>query len=73
MTRRFAPKVASNKAPLDFITEAIEAAGYKPGTEISLALDPASSEFYSDGIYELKSEGKTLFRRDDRILPGTCK
>ncbi len=56
----FAPKVASNKAPLDFITEAIEAAGYKPGTEISLALDPASSEFYSDGIYELKSEGKKL-------------
>jgi enolase len=56
----FAPKVASNKAPLDFITEAIEAAGYKPGTEISIALDPASSEFYSDGIYELKSEGKKL-------------
>ncbi|MDD3574928.1 MAG: phosphopyruvate hydratase, partial [Methanospirillum sp.] len=41
-----------------FITEAIEAAGYKPGADISLALDPASSEFFSDGIYELKSEGK---------------
>ena len=35
-------------------------AGYKPGSGISLALDPASSEFYSDGIYELKSEGKKL-------------
>lgn len=54
----FAPKVTSNKVPLDFITEAIEAAGYKPGADISLALDPASSEFFSDGIYELKSEGK---------------
>jgi enolase (EC 4.2.1.11) len=35
-------------------------AGYKPGKDISLALDPASSEFYSDGVYELKSEGKKL-------------
>ncbi|MCA1915351.1 MAG: phosphopyruvate hydratase, partial [Methanospirillum hungatei] len=44
----------------DFITEAIEMAGYKPGKDIALALDPASSEFYSDGVYELKSEGKRL-------------
>ena len=56
----FAPKVSSNRAPLDFITEAIEMAGYKPGKDIALALDPASSEFYSDGVYELKSEGKKL-------------
>jgi enolase len=56
----FAPKVPSNRAPLDFITEAIEAAGYKPGSDIALALDPASSEFFTDGTYELKSEGKKL-------------
>ncbi|MDX8550311.1 phosphopyruvate hydratase [Methanospirillum sp. J.3.6.1-F.2.7.3] len=56
----FAPKVPSNRAPLDFITEAIEAAGYKPGSDIALALDPASSEFFIDGTYELKSEGKKL-------------
>ncbi|MGV8109500.1 phosphopyruvate hydratase [Methanospirillum sp.] len=56
----FAPKVPSNRAPLDFITEAIEAAGYKPGSDIALALDPASSEFFTDGRYELKSEGKKL-------------
>ncbi len=56
----FAPKVPSNRTPFELITDAIEMAGYKPGVDIALALDPASSEFYADGMYELKSEGKKL-------------
>jgi len=56
----FAPKVPSNKTPLDLVVEAIESAGYRPGADVALALDPASSEFFSEGFYTLKSEGKTL-------------
>lgn len=56
----FAPKVPSNQAPLDLIVEAIESAGYKPGHDIALALDPASSEFFAEETYQLKSEGKKL-------------
>src|SRR5208283_41895 len=56
----FAPKVASNEEPLELITHAIEHAGYRPGTDIGIALDPASSGFCHAGKYELKSEGKAL-------------
>src|SRR5450755_46411 len=49
----FAPALQSNEAPLELIVSAIESAGYKPGTEIAIALDPASSEFFSDGAYRL--------------------
>jgi enolase len=56
----FAPNLASADAALGFITQAIEAAGYHPGDEIMLALDPAASEFYRDGAYRLAGEGKTL-------------
>lgn len=56
----FAPAVRSNQEPLDLIVEAIEAAGFRPGAEIGLALDPASSELYGDGEYRLKTEGRTL-------------
>jgi enolase len=56
----FAPTVASNREPLDLIMEAINEAGYSPGKEISIALDPASSGFYSNGSYELKTEKKRL-------------
>jgi len=56
----FAPAVTSNREPLDLIIEAIEAAGYSPGKEISIALDPASSGFYVDGLYDLKTEKKRL-------------
>ncbi|WP_319531736.1 phosphopyruvate hydratase [uncultured Cohaesibacter sp.] len=56
----FAPNLESTKAALDFIMESIKAAGYKPGEDIYLALDCASSEFYKDGKYNLKGEGKVL-------------
>ncbi len=56
----FAPNLASTRDALDFIIKAIEAAGYKAGDDIVLALDAASSEFYKDGKYELKGEGKSL-------------
>jgi len=56
----FAPALGSSKEALDFIIKSIEAAGYKPGEDIVIALDAAASEFYKDGKYELAGEGKTL-------------
>ncbi len=58
----FAPDMKDNEEPLKFIVEAIKKAGYKPGKDVFIALDPASSEFYNTktGNYELKGEGKTL-------------
>jgi enolase len=55
----FAPNLGSNEEALQTIVEAIEAAGYKPGEEVKLAMDVASSEFYEDGKYVLKGEGVT--------------
>ncbi|NNC66173.1 MAG: phosphopyruvate hydratase, partial [Gammaproteobacteria bacterium] len=54
----FAPNLPSNKAALDTIMIAIEKAGFKPGADILLGLDVASSEFYTDGVYDLASEGR---------------
>ena len=56
----FAPDLQSNEQAIEVILEAIEKAGYKVGEEICLALDPASSEFFTDGKYHLKAENKTL-------------
>ena len=56
----FAPDLHSNEAPLELLTQAISAAGYRPGEDVAIALDPASSEFYSDGAYRLAGEGRTL-------------
>ena len=56
----FAPALKSADEALGFIMRAIEAAGYKPGEQIALALDAAASEFYKDGRYELAGEGKNL-------------
>jgi enolase len=56
----FAPGLASTDAALGFIMQAIEAAGYHPGDDVMLALDPAASEFHRDGAYHLTGEGKTL-------------
>ena len=53
----FAPNLGSNEEALQTIVEAIEAAGYKPGEEVKLAMDVAASEIYSDGKYNLKGEG----------------
>jgi len=54
----FAPDLPSNQAALDIIMVAIESAGFKPGGDILLGLDVASSEFYTDGVYDLVSEGR---------------
>jgi enolase len=56
----FAPSLGSNVAALDAIMEAIEKAGYVPGEQIRIALDPATSELYQDGKYHLAIEGRTL-------------
>jgi enolase len=56
----FAPSLPSNKEAIEAILAAIESAGYKPGQDCYIALDPASSEFYRDGKYELAKEGRTL-------------
>ena len=56
----FAPNLKSADEALSFIVKAIEKAGYRPGEDVYLALDPASSEFFEDGKYELKGEGKSL-------------
>ncbi|MFZ5931220.1 MAG: phosphopyruvate hydratase [Pseudomonadota bacterium] len=56
----FAPALGSATAALDFIMKAIEKAGYRPGEDIYLALDAASTEFYKDGKYILAGEGRTL-------------
>ncbi len=56
----FAPSLKSNAEAFEVILEAITKAGYKPGEQICLGMDPASSEFYQDGKYVLAKEGKTL-------------
>jgi enolase len=56
----FAPNLKSADEALSFVMRAIEAAGYKPGDHVKLALDPASTEFFKDGIYHLEGEGKKL-------------
>src|SRR6478735_7013779 len=56
----FAPDLASTRAALDFIMASIEQAGFKPGEDIVLALDPAASEFFKGGKYEISAEGKVL-------------
>lgn len=56
----FAPNLESNEAAIQYIMNAIEAAGYKPGIDIGIALDAAASEFYKNGKYILASENKKL-------------
>jgi len=56
----FAPQLESNEEALRLIAEAIGKAGYQAGQDVAIALDPASSEFYKDGKYVLKGEGRTL-------------
>ncbi len=56
----FAPNIGGTTDALDFVMKAIEAAGYKPGEDVMLALDSASSEFYRNGKYEPAGEGKSL-------------
>ena len=56
----FAPSLPSNEAPLQVIMEAIEKAGYTPGEQVMLAMDPACTEIYEDGKYHLKRDGRVL-------------
>lgn len=56
----FAPRLSANREALDLIVEATEKAGFSPGEQILLAMDPAASEFFEDGKYHLKTEGKKL-------------
>ncbi|MEA2396474.1 MAG: enolase [Thermoleophilaceae bacterium] len=56
----YAPDLESNEAALQMLIEGIEAAGYVPGDDIAIALDPATSEVFGDGSYELEHEGRTL-------------
>ena len=55
----FAPNVSSNEEPLEFIVKGIEKTGLKPGVEVGIAMDPASSEFFEDGRYNLRTEKRT--------------
>jgi enolase len=54
----FAPNLPSNEAALETILQAVERAGYRPGRDVYLGLDVASSEFFRDGVYHLESEGR---------------
>jgi enolase len=56
----FAPDLESNEAALEILVSAISAAGYEPGGQVAIALDPATSEFYSDGSYVLEHENRRL-------------
>ena len=56
----FAPALPSNEAPLELLVSAIAAAGYRPGEDLAICLDPAASEFFKDGRYELADEGRSL-------------
>ena len=63
----FAPNLPSNRAALELIMEAIDAAGYAPGDQVALAMDVAASEFYADGAYNLEGEGRNGLSADDLI------
>jgi enolase len=56
----FAPALKTNSQALDVIVQAIEKAGYKPGQDVALAMDPASSGFYEDGLYNLRTEKRKV-------------
>ncbi|MFC1566601.1 phosphopyruvate hydratase [bacterium] len=64
----FAPNLGSNEEALEVIMEAITAAGFKPGDDIMIALDPASSEFYKDGKYVLEGEPKDKVKTSSQMI-----
>ena len=63
----FAPNLRSNTEALDQILEAIQAAGYKPGTQLAIALDPAASEFFQDGKYVFKKSDKSVKSSEEMV------
>jgi enolase len=56
----FAPALTSNEAPLELLMSSIASAGYRPGDDVAICMDPAASEFFKNGSYELTGEGRTL-------------
>ena len=69
----FAPDLGSNEEALEALVAGIEAAGYEPGRDLAIALDPATSELHRDGAYHLEHEGRTLSsERAGRVLGGRC-
>ena len=67
----FAPDLSSNEEALEMLVAGIEAAGYQPGEDVAIALDPAASELYHDGAYVLEHEGRTLSAAElSRLLGG---
>jgi enolase 1/2/3 len=60
----FAPDLGSNEEALQMLMAGIEAAGYSPGGDVAIALDPATSELYRDGVYVLEHEGRTVSSQD---------
>ncbi|WP_066794898.1 phosphopyruvate hydratase [Sphingomonas soli] len=69
----FAPNLSSTTDALDFIMSSIEAAGYKPGDDVMLALDCAATEYYRDGAYKMVGEGKTFSSAENvDFLAGLC-
>jgi len=63
----FAPNLPSNRAALELIVEAIERAGYAPGEQIALAMDPAASEFFANGKYNLTGEGRVGLSSEEMV------
>lgn len=63
----FAPNLKTNDEAVEVIVEAIKAAGYKPGKDIAIALDPAASEFYDNGVYVFKKSDKSRKRPDEMV------
>ena len=63
----FAPLLKSNEEACDLIVEAIDAAGYRPGIDISIALDPAANSFYVDGVYRLSRSGQGDLTSDEML------
>jgi len=63
----FAPSLKSNEEAIEVILEAITKAGYKPGDQIGIALDPASSEFYEDGVYVFKKSDKSRHTSEQMV------
>ncbi|MGY3437235.1 MULTISPECIES: phosphopyruvate hydratase [unclassified Marinovum] len=69
----FAPELGSTRDALDFILKSIEKAGYKPGEDIYLAMDCAATEYYKNGKYEMKGEGKSLTSEENAdYLAALC-
>ena len=63
----FAPNLKSNEEAIDLVLEAIAQAGYKPGEQIGIALDPASSEFFDDGKYVFKKSDKSQWTAEEMV------